>query len=293
MRHYIFVAFLLLMTTSVPQISWAQVNVPEEGTAFLRVAYRAWGEVDSVKKRTMLIDTLHLLIGDQGGFYFDPAIFKEDSIIHNMDLQRQRGDIIVIDVTQPPDYTATPLNWERIWQRPNWLVVYTELKYGKMKYVEQGILDWQIFEETEEVNGLVLQKAKTTYGGREWTAWFAKDIPLPYGPWKLRGLPGLIVKAKSSGTSPYYFLMVGIEKVQMPMKLFYAPSLEKEYVEASHEEAIEYLHFYYTNPAQATLIGMQKGGLTLPGIERSIAKMKGFEHFNPMEFLAEKRQAKK
>lgn len=39
-----------------------------------------------------------------------------------------------------------------------------------------------------------LQKATTTFGGRDWTAWFCKEVNLGEGPYKFRGLPGLIIE---------------------------------------------------------------------------------------------------
>jgi len=37
--------------------------------------------------------------------------------------------------------------------------------------------------------------AKTRFRGREWTVWYAPEVGIPLGPWKLAGLPGLILKA--------------------------------------------------------------------------------------------------
>ncbi|HIR32843.1 MAG TPA: GLPGLI family protein, partial [Candidatus Coprenecus merdigallinarum] len=49
--------------------------------------------------------------------------------------------------------------------------------------------------------GYNCQRATGTFRGREWQVWFTYDIPYNYGPWKLGGLPGLILKAEdSSGT---------------------------------------------------------------------------------------------
>lgn len=55
-------------------------------------------------------------------------------------------------------------------------------------------LHWNITNETKKIAGYECIKAVTNFRGREWTAWFTPEIPLPYGPWKLHGLPGLIIE---------------------------------------------------------------------------------------------------
>ncbi len=55
---------------------------------------------------------------------------------------------------------------------------------------------WTLLPDTDEVMGYQCQMAVCHYRGRRWTAWFTLDIPLPEGPWKLCGLPGLILKAR-------------------------------------------------------------------------------------------------
>jgi len=51
---------------------------------------------------------------------------------------------------------------------------------------------WRLTEETKRSADYTLQKATTKFGGRNWTAWFSKDVVVPEGPYKFRGLPGLI-----------------------------------------------------------------------------------------------------
>lgn len=65
-------------------------------------------------------------------------------------------------------------------------------------YEEEPKLVWTPVEGTDTVLGHVCSRAVTTYGGRTWTASYAADIPMVYGPWKLTGLPGLILKAESA-----------------------------------------------------------------------------------------------
>jgi len=57
---------------------------------------------------------------------------------------------------------------------------------------------WKISTETEQIAGYRSQKATTRYGGRDWIVWFTPEIPISEGPWKLRGLPGLILKAETA-----------------------------------------------------------------------------------------------
>lgn len=54
---------------------------------------------------------------------------------------------------------------------------------------------WKIFEETRELEGITVQKARCFHRGRYYNAWFAPAIPISNGPWKLGGLPGLILEA--------------------------------------------------------------------------------------------------
>jgi len=58
--------------------------------------------------------------------------------------------------------------------------------------------DWTLLDDTKEINGMKCQKATAAVHGREYETWFSTDIPLPYGPWKLHGLPGLILEAHST-----------------------------------------------------------------------------------------------
>lgn len=56
----------------------------------------------------------------------------------------------------------------------------------------QDKINWNLQNETKTSGNYSLQKATTKFGGRNWTAWFTKEISLNEGPYKFRGLPGMI-----------------------------------------------------------------------------------------------------
>lgn len=53
-------------------------------------------------------------------------------------------------------------------------------------------------EDTATVMGYPCHAAQCNYGGREWKVYYTNDIPLPYGPWKLNGAKGVILKAEDT-----------------------------------------------------------------------------------------------
>ncbi|MBX2932878.1 MAG: GLPGLI family protein [Ferruginibacter sp.] len=63
-------------------------------------------------------------------------------------------------------------------------------------YYEDSLIkpQWVLWPDTVTILNVPCQKATTSYRGRNIIAWFAKNIPLQYGPWLYNGLPGLIMK---------------------------------------------------------------------------------------------------
>ena len=56
---------------------------------------------------------------------------------------------------------------------------------------------WTLTNDTLTVSGYYCQTATCKFRGVAWTVCYTEEIPSSAGPWRLRGLPGLIVKAES------------------------------------------------------------------------------------------------
>ncbi|WP_370998723.1 GLPGLI family protein [Mucilaginibacter sp. RCC_168] len=59
-------------------------------------------------------------------------------------------------------------------------------------------IEWKISSDTATFSSLHCQKAVCNFKGRSYTVWFCPDLPVRTGPWKLNGLPGVIVDAHDS-----------------------------------------------------------------------------------------------
>ena len=116
-------------------------------------------------------------------------------------------------------------------------VCNTDLKYEE----DLPEMDWKIQDETDTLLGYMVQKAVCSFRGRDYTAWFAPQLPMQAGPWKFSGLPGLILKVEDS-RGHYTFIARGIYltygAVEMPRYLFLKTSREK-YMDALYMSMTE------------------------------------------------------
>ena len=104
--------------------------------------------------------------------------------------------------------------------------IYYNFPEGKQTVIENICLDryvfkeelivpeWIITSDTVTFLNYLCNKAVCHFRGRIWEVWFTPDIPINAGPWKLRGLPGLILKA-SDDRQHYIFECTGIENLKL------------------------------------------------------------------------------
>lgn len=93
-------------------------------------------------------------------------------------------------------------------------VIYNMDIAGLYQYVEKTAnMDWELTRETKLVKGFSCKGAQCNFRGRTFKVWYAEDIPFAYGPWKLHGLPGLIMEA-STTDGDYNF---SIRSIQDPV----------------------------------------------------------------------------
>ncbi|QKZ11289.1 GLPGLI family protein [Spirosoma sp. KUDC1026] len=80
---------------------------------------------------------------------------------------------------------------------------------GKKCIVNDSIpaLDWKLEPEKKMIGQYECQKATTTFRCANYTVWFTTAVPLSLGPWKLGGLPGLIVEAVNENIDLRYQLV--------------------------------------------------------------------------------------
>ncbi|WP_290393482.1 GLPGLI family protein [uncultured Duncaniella sp.] len=153
------------------------------------------------------------------------------------------------------------------------MTIYKNYPSGKLTHTEKICQDWFRYEEempkfdwelTDSVTtvlGYECRSAQCKFRGREWTVFYTEDIPLMDGPWKLHGLPGLIMKA-SDENGHYTFECIGIRsKANRPITIYKVPfnkTDRKGYYDTKHRYEINpYAYYEATTGGHITVTDME------------------------------------
>ena len=81
---------------------------------------------------------------------------------------------------------------------------------------ERKPINWELIDDTLTVAGYLCKTATCQLHGRNWTALYSEDIPTSAGPWKLCGLPGLILKAEADD-GIHRFTLASLQRIVSPI----------------------------------------------------------------------------
>ena len=199
--------FLLLFVTSN---AMAQI-IKDKEPAILEVHYIKTSVSDTLKNRSDS-DPMTLRIGKTSAMFYPTKKMWADSLRRtNFELHEK----IYYEMNPPGQVEYKSLGGserEYLFRNINEgeTMVVRIIAGDYYSYTEPTEMPvWQIQSETKEVMGYSCQLATCDFRGRQWYAWFSTDIPINEGPWKLFGLPGLVLEAYDS-KKHYAYEAVGL-----------------------------------------------------------------------------------
>lgn len=216
MKKVLFIAALLLLglNVSAQRISIADLGsygkmVPIDSLIFT-VQYDLSIVEDKTKSDSLTRETMMLRIGETVSEYYSYTSFIADSVLR-VDVQAGASHQTISEHLQQYGFGVISHR------------IYKNYPKGQLTFLDRIVMDnyvveepmqkieWTIHPDTATVCGYACQKATAHLYGRDYEAWFTTEIPRSDGPWKLHGLPGLILKAQDRQRH-YQFVATGIEQ---------------------------------------------------------------------------------
>jgi len=244
MKKYLFITLLFIISHT----SFSHEKVL--GSAYLKCQYEHTYLKDTLDISTKN-DLLILQIGENISKSYSYYTFQIDSLVKTPDGDRVWKEIFdqsLKDWKIHRDHSKWMNSFPRV---RNTTYVYKNYPEGSMTITDRigsdrviyedtlNAQNWQITDSVKTILGYECQQATCSFRGRQWTAWFTTDIPVSDGPWKLGGLPGLIMEVYDIGKH-YSFTMIGLEKVTEEPIVFSEPSSKKnKYKKVARKEFLK------------------------------------------------------
>ena len=210
-----------------------------------------------------------LEIGDTVSKFESYGSYRLDSVLVGKQ-QMTNGEVLKTYNMYRPDFKEFLLenaNTKR-------LSYYGKVSIDSYTYQEDiPQIDWVLSDSTKMICGYLCHQATAVFRGRNWIVWFC-DIPKSVGPWKLNGLPGLILEAQSEDKE-HTFTAISVRKSSSPIIV-----RDTEYFKTTRELFNKAVADYKSDPTKSwknsPLAPKDMNGKTMP-----IPKRKLF--YNPLE----------
>jgi GLPGLI family protein len=199
---------LLLVIILLGVFITAKAQKPD--TARMLVHYKFTWVRDTANREHPYSENLVLYIGQSGSAYR-----SYDGIVYKAQFKKAFAEAAAASPDGRPNINRRGVGTStEYYQYPNEQRLIVKEQLMANSYAIGGpipAIDWKTSSDTATFGGLHCQKATCHFKGRDYTAWFCPDLPVHTGPWKLNGLPGVIVDARDA-KNEVVFKFDGVEK---------------------------------------------------------------------------------
>lgn len=204
----------LLKTTLVATIIGSTAFAQSADKALARVRYSFSHMRDTTQKDNLYTENMLLVIGKNASVFT-----SYDKINRDVEIKKQIEEQIKNQTGGPNNISINRTGAKPVTQVDYFYFVNENKFYTKERIISNYLIEetapkinWKISKDTASFSGVKCQKAIAYFKGRNWIAWFAPELPFQSGPWKLNGLPGLIVEAHDE-KNEVKFQFAGIDKI--------------------------------------------------------------------------------
>ena len=214
---------------------------------------------DSTQKDHSTSEMMFLDINKNGSKYYSREVYVQDSIMR-ADLEKQmKAGVSNFNIKRNDAKGKVRYKVTKDYTK-NKTFFNTRIGTDSYKILEDRTLDWKILPEKQKIGSWEAQKATAEFAGRKWTAWFTEELPFQDGPYKFRGLPGLIVKLEDA-TQSHVFELKAVGKYKEEIQKVSEFVGTDKYIEVNQEQFKKIFLEDRNDPAKSMKMAMANGAV--------------------------------
>jgi len=186
------------------------VNVGYSQNTFSKAVYAHKYDLPNASQDTLRNDLYFNNSGESYYISLNPIVMSRKNSIEQKEPTRQTRRI------------DTTLIYRNILTRQHY---YNKLSFGTQHLISDSLKDisWKLNLDTKVIGKFKCKSASAKVYGRNYQVWYAPEIPVSTGPWKLFGLPGLIVEVRDD----LGLIYIGLESIKTNDSYKVSYNLEK------------------------------------------------------------------
>lgn len=216
-----------------------------QNTAKLEVRYNMKFVPDSTKRENASYADVTLLCNENESLYYSPDAKRYYDYLYKKTSEMVGGKINLGSLPSYPKVRGI------IYKKGN--SINAILPVGKYNYsFEEPKLKWELLNETKTIDGMKCNLAKTiTDTGDTFFAWYTQQYPFSEGPFRFKGLPGLIIKLYNKSKT----IEINAVEFKKSFEIIEPLSLGRVITLKSKDEFLKARKTYYENPNVNTFGG--------------------------------------
>lgn len=182
-----------------------QTQAQVKGNAEYLIRYDVEFVLDSTNREAITREVHRLYTGSATSQYISEVSVKRDSVfsilMESTGSRGMRGGFQnILPRAEFHSVVFKDLINSQVWVR-------NQISRDTYQYQEPNTpLQWEFTEDTKQIGQYSVIKATTSFGGRDYEAWFTLEVPILDGPYVFSGLPGLILELYDTQKDYQFFL---------------------------------------------------------------------------------------
>ncbi len=222
-RKYGFIIVFLLCTFSTTAQIASHLNK--------RLIYQLKYQPDSTNSKRIESELFFLDFSDKESIFRSETTHLKDSITNS------KNPASLLGLRQQIPKTHFNYRIQKKLEKKEATTYFDYIAYHFILADEPITFNWKIQSQTKEILGYTCIEATAEFKGRHYIAYFTESIPFSDGPYKFKGLPGMILELYDT-KKQYHFETVAIEKLPKPYD--YQIASLKKYKKISTAELREF-----------------------------------------------------
>lgn len=252
-----FINIRLVVVFLIADITSAYAQQKEKFQFAHQAIYKMTYLSDSLDLHSQEQQMTELLIGDGTSLFRSSQKAYDDSsymayintkvITMNAPQMSPIGEINAFNYQIVKDYTSGQI---KVYDEYTGSTMNNLKEIGYYFEPEEAMSQWTLKNDTSTINGHLCQRADIEYGGRKWTAWFSPEVSAyADGPYKFRGLPGLIFRVYDAKKT-WDFELVELSKIDTTVTINFKDDLS--FVQTTKEQLYKNRRHYQKNQMEIT-----------------------------------------